>query len=106
MWARKSTTGGSRPDYERNPVEIRVRWDDEMVEFIDAYQRRAMSNAIIMSPTEMPLGYWIWKGTLAEWQALPTYPARPDPTRKGYEIVKTQSRSDFSGDDLLFQAYV
>jgi len=106
MWVKNSNTVGGKPQYPINPTEIRLRWDDQVEEIIDRMGRTVISTAVLLSPTPMPEGAWIWLGTLAEWRAMSTYPSRPTTLQGGWEIKLSGHIPGFGGEDLLYKARI
>lgn len=104
MWTPSTNTPGGKPSYSLNPTAITVRWDDTQEEIIDAYGRTVISKAMMMSPTSIPVASWVWRGTLAQWQALATYPSLPTTLQGGWEVILASQIPDFKGVDLLFIA--
>lgn len=106
-WRRKANTPTGKPQYEQNPHVVSCRWDQKQVEVIARDGRSVTSNAMIMSPFEIPVGSWVFQGTLAEWQAMTgTYPNVPTPQQGGYEIVSAGHNPGFRGEELLFTYFV
>lgn len=106
-WKKKKNTTAGKTQYEVNPTVVTCRWDHQMVEVIDDEGRTITSNAMIMTPYEIPIGSWVFQGTMAEWRAMTgIYPNVPPPDRGGYEIVKGGHTPGFHGEELLYVYYV
>lgn len=106
-WGKRGNTAGGKPQYETNPHVVTCRWDAKQVEIIVGDGRTVTSNAMIMSPFEIPVGSWVFQGTLQEWQALTgTYPNVPTPLQGGYEIVRAGHTPGFRGEELLYTYFV
>jgi hypothetical protein len=109
VWTRKANSAGGRPQYNTNPLSSprTCRWDDKRVQVNTVEGRTVTSNAMIMSTAEIPIGSWVFQGTMAEWRALTgTYPNVPTPNQGGYEVISTGHHPDFKGVDLLYLAFV
>ena len=106
-WRKKTNSTSGRPQYETNPTEVTCRWDNKQIQLTVEGNRSITSNAMIMTPYEIPVGSWVFQGTIADWKALRgTYPNVPSPAQGGYEIVAAGHNPDFHGNDLLWTYFV
>lgn len=87
----------------KEPVEVDCRWEDRQEEIQVAAGRTAMSNCYIMTARGMPVGSIVLEGTLATWQALPTYPALPAKNQGAYEVLKHEHTPSLKGVELLHE---
>jgi hypothetical protein len=106
VWLKRANSPQGRPVYHQTPLELKCRWDNVRKVAITKEGRTITTNAVLMSPDEIPESSLVFRGTLANWQAMSTYPALPTPLQGGYEVVGTGETPDFNGDDLLFVAYL
>jgi hypothetical protein len=51
------------------PVELACRWEDVLSEYTNEQGTRQVAACKVFVPLQIPLGSYIWKGTLADLQA-------------------------------------
>lgn len=104
-WVRTGTGSSGQAIYGQ-PAERRCRWDDLVAQVQTLTKRTFMSKAEIMLDEPVVVGSLIYKGTIASWKALPTYPKVPTTDQGGYEVQEISSTPAKNGKPLLFTVYL
>lgn len=100
----KSGVDGSGASAFRLAVELACRWDDRIEEVQLSDARRVISKAHLLTPYLLKVGSIVFKGTLAAWRLLPTYPRIPTTAQGGFELFLAYATPDIRGRDLAFEA--
>ena len=85
-----------------DPVELSCRWDDTVVEFVDAKGTMASSRAIVMVESDVSPGGVLFKGTLAQAIDLD----RPKNNDNAWEIKRFDKNPLVDYSDYLRRAYL
>jgi hypothetical protein len=64
-WEKTGETGSGQPIYAQ-PVEVKCRWDDVQVEFIDLAGNNTVSNSRVAVDRRMKPGDVLWEGKLED----------------------------------------
>lgn len=81
-WAKPTNSGDGGMTFS-NPMEIKVRWDEEEVITKDSFGNEFKSKAKIMTNEELDFNGWLFLGTLDD---LPTISSNPYSITGAYEI--------------------
>ena len=79
----------ARPDkfgamHYGDPVELKCRWDEKILEFIDTQKVKQVSQALVLVDQDLAAGGMLWLGTLAAAPPIPT------PTAGAYVVKQFQ----------------
>lgn len=75
-----------------SPIEIKVRWNDDVTDTKDPEGHRVNRDAVISSLTELVVGSIVWKGSLADLTDPPTNLYQIDKDASGLDIKNRRSR--------------
>ncbi len=98
-WQKKSVTQGGQFTYE-NPVEIDCRWDDEIMEFVDANNTKQFSKAVVYPDRYMENGDIL----ILKAPHLLDFPNDPKKNLGYSEIRNFQQIPDYDQGEVLFIA--
>jgi hypothetical protein len=102
-WPVSGTTGRSGRLKFGAPVEIRVRWDDTVVDFIDSEGKEAKSQAMVMVDRKTPPGGFLYKG---KEETLESNHSDPYSVEGAYRIRRLDEIPNFKHTDTLRIAYL
>jgi hypothetical protein len=112
-WQKTGSDSHGNPKYAdaRNPVLVAVRWEDMQREVLLATGRSQLSKAYILCASNLVVGSLVFLGggvtPLADWQALPGYPAPPTVTQGGREVIRCKQTPGPPGvPGIVYEAYV
>lgn len=89
-WARTGNAENGQPTYAA-PIEIRVRWEDVVEEYLDRDGRKKISRARVFVDRDMPYGSAIREGKLAT-VAHTTEPFKNTDTWEIQQVAKLPNR--------------
>jgi hypothetical protein len=93
-------------DDKNSPTQLAVRWEDKQQEIILPGGRVVRSMAYILGTVYIAPGSLVFLGTLADWQAIPTYPLPPTVLQGGREVLKTNTTPDIKAQNYIYESYV
>lgn len=100
-WARLGTDGSGQPRFA-DPIDIKCRWEDETVEFLDQEGAKQISNAIVYVDREVTLGGVLRLGAVADIGTS----LSPNQHRDAYHIRKLGKLPNLRNTETLLTAYV
>lgn len=105
LWSKIGNDPNGRPIYA-TPTEVFIRWEECFRQRVDAAGRLYHSTAMLLLAVPMKVGDLVFLGTLATWQAMPTYPALPTVNQGGQEIKQVDTTPDLKAQSYIYQAYI
>lgn len=99
------TDGFGRPVYGP-PVQIACRWEDKQQEVITPDGRRVRSMAYLLLVSPVSVGDWVFLGTIAVVNALPTWPKPPTVNQGGREVLVSCQTPDLKASNFVYEAYL
>lgn len=103
-FAKIGSDPNGKPVYDV-PVEIKCRLEDKVAEILMPTGRKVITKGYLLLSQPLVVGSVVYNGTLAEWKALPTYPAVPTVNQGGIEILKLNTTPDIKGIPVVYEAY-
>jgi hypothetical protein len=97
-WARTGTNDRGRAVFD-NPVELRVRWDGVVEEFVSPDGRTGLSHAKVYVGEDVTLGGILWLGTLAD--LTDAQEAAPLTITGAYEIRRFDTIPNMKATEFL-----
>ena len=79
-----------KPHYG-SPAELKCRREDRQVEVVLPDGRTVLARGYLFLVSEVFVGDLVFDGTMADWQALPNYPAIPSMNQGNFEILKVDA---------------
>lgn len=91
--AKAGSDQDGRPAFA-DPVELPCRWDDVLQETVTADGRTVMARVKLLMVDPVEPGSLVWQGTLAAYEAVPTYPRPPTFNQGGREVINKTSTAE------------
>jgi hypothetical protein len=104
-WQKTGADTFGKPTYA-DPVEIRCRWEDRRSERLRPDGRFVATTAYILIGVPLIVGSLVFLGTLADWQALPTYPNLPTNLQGGREVMDLKTTPDIKAQGNVYEAFL
>jgi hypothetical protein len=93
-WPKIGSDPSGRPMYPPVsvlPIQLACRWEDCDREVVAPDGRKVIAKSYLLMADPLQAGDLIWFGTLAQWQALPTFPAIPTVNQGIREVIVTKT---------------
>jgi hypothetical protein len=116
-WPKIDSDSHGRPSFG-NPTDtvqiIPCRWEDKQQEIILPDKRKVMARGYLLlgftsGGVQLPrptVGGLVFLGTLADWQAQPTYPKIPTVTQGAREILMVETTPDLQAVESLYEVWL
>lgn len=104
-WPRVTSDGFSKPVYQ-DCQQLPCRWEDKLTEVLMPDGRKVLSRGYLLMSTEFNPGDFVFLGTLAQVQALPTWPSPPTVGLGGREVIRSEALVDISGNVVGYEVWL
>jgi len=100
-WAPGPPDNYGKTTYPTAPIEIRCRWDDTVVTFIDGEGEERNSQAVVYVDRELALKGVLWRGRLVDLSSQ-----SPMSNDGAWEIHRLDQNPNFKHTETLLTAYL
>lgn len=105
-WEKVGESDKGLPILADTPLPLKCRWEDRVQEILTPQGRKAISHAYLLMIDKLVIGSLIFQGTMADWQATSTYPAKPTFGQGGNEVLHTDTTPDVKNKSTIYEVYL
>ncbi len=109
-WEKEGSDPSGLPTY-KDPVEIKVRWQEQDKELLTPDNRTVLARGYILSSEQVKPGSLLLLGGTAAgsafdaWRALASFPGVPTVNEGGLEVLRVNRTPDFKVKGTLYEVY-
>lgn len=104
-WQKTGSGDFGKPTYATYQP-LKARWEDKQQEILLPDNRKVLSKGFLMVYSRLLEGSLVFLGTLAQWQAMPTYPTVPTVGQGGREILLVTTEPDLQAKDQTYEIFL